>query len=173
MEQDAVLLQRMVRIHDENNVPADDVIYQGYTLSLSTDASNLTEQFTTLIKCLKKLVDFDTNGDFQALECERYKIDDEDKLTRRELSRLCDATASSISEKIEAMCRSYYIIAPLTHFDGCPKSDSDVEDAGVVLYGNMDEGNYVKYDGNVYQAVDEQLETNEYYTIKCFTLMPV
>lgn len=169
MESEMVLCQRMAQIHEDKNLPADEIIYLGYKLSMFPSDKS-ADTFTQLIKCLTKLVDFDTDRDFQIEAAEKYGVG----LNKRELSAICDALADTISETIENICKSSYVVVPLTHFKGCPKSDADAEDAGgVVAYGSLYEGAIVKHDGSSYRAVEEKLEQNEYYTIKCFTLMPL
>lgn len=166
---ETVLIQRMLQIHEEKSLPADEVLYLGYMLSMFPSDKS-AETFNQLIKCLTQVVNYDTDIEFQTETAEKYGIG----INKRERSILCKALADPISQAIEGICKSSYVIVPLTHFIGCPKSDADVEDAGgVVAYGNLYEGAIVKYDGRSYRAIDEKLEQNDYYIIKCFTLMPV
>jgi len=169
ISRDMVLCQRMAQIHKEQNLPEDEVFYLGYKLT-AFPPDPTEENFNQLIKCLKKVVDFDTDRKSQTEAAEKYGVG----INKREFSVICKALADSISITIEELCKSHYFIVPLTHFIGCPKSDADAEDAGgVVAYGSLYEGAIVKHDGISYRAVEEKLEHNDYYTIKCFTLMPL
>lgn len=169
MENERTLCQRMAQIHKDNNLPDDEIFYLGYKLT-AFPPDPTEENFNQLIKCLKKVVDYDTNTAYWAEAAEKYGVG----LNKREFSIVCKALADSISITIGELCKSHYFIVPLTHFIGCPKSDADAEDAGgVVAYGSLYEGAIVKHDGHSYRAVEEKLEQNDYYTIKCFTLMPL
>jgi hypothetical protein len=163
---EAVLIDRMERIQEESAF--DDIIYRGHMLVKERHPENPAEHFTEMIECLKEITDKgDTDIMFLREEASNYG------LTAGEISRLCDAIAGELGEAITILCKTTYVIAPLTKFDGCPLNDTDVEEAGgVVAYGNLIEGSVIKYDGYFYTAVDEKLETNPYYTIKCVTLMP-
>lgn len=162
---EAVLIDIMERKQEESAF--DDVIYSGHMLVKERHPEDPAKHFTEMIDCLKELTDKgDTDIMFLREEASKYE------LTAGEISRLCDAIAGELGEAITILGKTTYVIAPLTKFDGCPLSDTDTEEAGgLVAYGNIIEGSVVKYDGEFYTAIDEKLETNPYYTIKCVTLV--
>lgn len=145
-----------------------DVLYNGHMLAKERHPEDPTTYFTDMIDCLKEITDKgDTDIMFLREEARKYEV------TPGEISRLCDSVAGELGNTITNFCKTNYVVAPLTKFMGCPLSDAEVEDAGgVVAYGNLTEGRTVQYDGYTYEAVGEKLEHNDYYTIKCFILMP-